>query len=200
MLKGSIHGDAHNKQEYARNTNHVQAETNRVSQARNPTYTNRSRDHECPVTTVSNFMSARWRDWHCPELNCSKIIPALEQGLSVPSAEANKPATLYLALAASNTPLGLPACVLFALHAITHAPTRTKSGTPPSTPTRTGDDAHTHIHSHECTLARRPRGALTYETVGAATPWRREQRISATKASKRRPSTRCKRKAKLRLI
>ena len=59
MLKGSIHGDAHNKQEYARNTNHVQAETNRVSQARNPIYTNRSRDHgRPPLTTVSNFMNA----------------------------------------------------------------------------------------------------------------------------------------------
>ena len=51
----------------------------------------------------------------------------------------------------------------------------------------------------KCTLARRTSGALTYETVGAATPWRREQRISATRAAKRRPSTRCKRRAKLRL-
>ena len=59
--------------------------------------------------------------------------------------------------------------------------------------------AHAHTHSHKCTLARRTSGALTYETVGAATPWRREQRISATRASKRRPSTRCKRRAKLRL-
>ena len=80
-----------------------------------------------------------------------------------------------------------------------HAPTHTKSGTPASTPTRTGNNAQTHAHSHKCTLARRTSGALTYETVGAATPWRREQRISATRASKRRPSTRCKRKAKLRL-
>ena len=109
-----------------------------------------------------------------------------------------------------------------------HAPTHTKSGTPASAPTRTGNNAQTHTHSHKCTLARRTSGALTYETVGAATPWRREQRISATraskrrpstryetvgaatpwrreqrtsatKASKRRPSTRCKRKAKLRL-
>ena len=59
--------------------------------------------------------------------------------------------------------------------------------------------AHAHTHSHKCTLARRTSGALTYETVVAATPWRREQRISATRASKRRPSTRCKRRAKLRL-
>ena len=71
-----------------------------------------------------------------------------------PSAEANKPATLYLALAASNTPLGLPPSVLFALHAKTHAPTHTKSGTPTSTPTRTGNNARTHTrtrtnaHSH----------------------------------------------------
>ena len=59
--------------------------------------------------------------------------------------------------------------------------------------------AHAHTHSHKCSLARRTSGALTYETVVAATPWRREQRISATRASKRRPSTRCKRRAKLRL-
>ena len=58
---------------------------------------------------------------------------------------------------------------------------------------------HTLAHSRKCTLARRTSGALTYETVGAATPWRREQKISATRASKRRPSTRCKRKSKLRL-
>ena len=42
----------------------------------------------------------------------------------------------------------------------------------------------------------RTRGALTYETVGAAPRWTREQWRSATKASARRPSTRCKRKAK----
>jgi hypothetical protein len=83
------------------------------------------------------------------------------------------------------------------MHAHTH--THTKLGTPASTPTRTGNNAQTLAHSHKCTLARRTSGALTYETVGAATPWRQEHRISATRASKRRPSTRCKRKAKLRL-
>ena len=123
--------------------------------------------------------------------------------------------------------------VLFALHAKAHEPTVVPhtheiGHSYKSTSARTGNNAQTHTHSHKCTLARRARGALTcetvgaatpwrreqrisatraskrrpstrYETVGAATPWRREQRTSATKASKRRPSTRCKRKAKLRL-
>jgi hypothetical protein len=81
-----------------------------------------------------------------------------------------------------------------------HPHTHTKSGTPTSTPTRIGNTAQTHTkNSQKCTLARRTRGALTYETVGAATPWRREQRISAMRASKRRPSTRCKHRGKLRL-
>ena len=152
MLKGSIHGDAHNKQEYARNTNHVQAETNRVSQARNPTYTNRSRDHECPVTTVSNFINARWRDWHCPELNCSRIIPALEQGLSVPSATANKPATLYLALAASNTPLGsYRPCSLPCKRRrmLPHARNRERPHTLATTRARTHTRTNEHSHAHE---------------------------------------------------
>jgi hypothetical protein len=64
---------------------------------------------------------------------------------------------------------------------------------------RTRKRTHKLARMHSRTLARRTRGALTYGTVGAATPWRPEQKISATRASKRRPSTRCKRKAKLRL-
>jgi hypothetical protein len=51
----------------------------------------------------------------------------------------------------------------------------------------------THAHSHSGTRTGR---ALTYETIGATPPWTREQWRSATKASKRRPSTRCERKAK----
>ena len=52
-----------------------------------------------------------------------------------------------------------------------------------------------------CTSTRRlpiPRcaQALTFETVGAAPRWTREQWRSATKASTRRPSTHCKRKRK----
>jgi hypothetical protein len=118
----------------------------------------------------------------------------------VPSAKANKPATLYWHSQLPIPRSALPS-VLFALHAKTHAPTYThpKPGTPTRTSRRTGNTAQTHTNSHKCTLARRTRGALTYETVRAATPWRREQRISATRASERRPSTRCKRRAKLRL-
>jgi hypothetical protein len=51
-----------------------------------------------------------------------------------------------------------------------HPHTHTKSGTPTSTPTRIGNTAQTHTkNSQKCTLARRTRGALTYETVGADT-------------------------------
>ncbi len=57
--------------------------------------------------------------------------------------------------------------------------------------TRTRTNAHWHPRA-------RTRRALTYETMGAAVAprWTREQWRSATKASKRRPSTRCKRKPK----
>jgi hypothetical protein len=75
--------------------------------------------------------------------------------------------------------------------ACTH--TRTSTRTPTSTPTRaTANEAHNAL-SHTCTRTRR---ALTYETMGAAPRWTREQWRSATKASKRRPSTRCKRTAR----
>ena len=99
-----------------------------------------------------------------------------------------------LALEARNAPLGCTACTSLpsfkALDPKTHAHTRTNTGTPTSTPARaTGNEAHSHI----CTRTVR---ALTYETVGAAPRWTREQWRSATKASKRRPSTRCKRQAK----
>ena len=57
--KQHLHGDTHTKYEYVRNMNHVQAETDRVSRARNPIYTNRSRDCGCPpLTTVSSLMNA----------------------------------------------------------------------------------------------------------------------------------------------
>ena len=55
--------------------------------------------------------------------------------------------------------------------------------------TRTRTNAHLHPRA-------RMRRALTYETMGAAPQWTREQWRSATKTSKRRPSTRCKRKPK----
>jgi hypothetical protein len=73
---------------------------------------------------------------------------------------------------------------------------QTQTKPPPHTGMRT---AHTLAQMHTRINARRTRGALTYETAGAATLWRREQSISATRASMRRPSTRCKPKAKLRL-
>ena len=42
-----------------RNMNHVQAETDLSMPTRNPVYTNRSRDHDCPpLTTVFNLMNA----------------------------------------------------------------------------------------------------------------------------------------------
>jgi hypothetical protein len=55
-----------------------------------------------------------------------------------------------------------------------------------------GSTASPSAHTH----ALRRRRALTYETIGAVPPWTREQWRSATKASKRRPSTRCERKPK----
>ena len=74
----------------------------------------------------------------------------------MPSAEANKPATLYLALAASNTPLGLLPSVLFTLHAETHAPTHARNREHPHTH---GDDARTYTqNSHEDALARAREG------------------------------------------
>ena len=153
------------------------------------------------------------QDHHCPR---ARTIPRLRQ-TSPPHCTSTH---------SSNTPLGSTVRALCPTYMRRRM--HTKSGTATSTSARTGNNAHEHTHSHKCTLARRTRGALTcetvgaatpwrreqrisatraskrrpstrYETVGAATPWRREQRTSATKASKRRPSTRCKRKAKLRL-
>ena len=60
-----------------------------------PEPTTNKNQNKMPHTPVFKLKSCQWRDWHCPELNCSKIITALDQGLSVPSAKANKPATLY---------------------------------------------------------------------------------------------------------
>ncbi len=61
--------------------------------------------------------------------------------------------------------------------------------------TRTCTRTRTNAHSHPRARTRR---ALTYETMGAAVAprWTREQWRSATKRSKRRPSTRCKREPK----
>ena len=124
------------------------------------------------------------QDHHCPR---ARTIPRLRQ-TSPPHCTSTH---------SSNTPLGSTVRALCPTYMRRRM--HTKSGTATSTSARTGNNAHEHTHSHKCTLARRTRGALTCETVGAATPWRREQRISATRASKRRPSTRCKREAKLRL-
>ena len=106
-----------------------------------------------PLTTVSNFINARWRDWHCPELNCSRIIPALEQGLSAPSAKANKPATLYqhsqlpIPRWGSHRPCSLP-YMRRRMHP--HARNRAHPQAHPHAPatTRTRTHSATNAHSH----------------------------------------------------
>ena len=129
--------------------------------------------HPCPMAALA-----------LPELeHCRK------QGTSAPSVPPPSPRHCT-STRSSQCPVGLYLPALFALDPKTHAHTRTNTGTPTSTPTQaTGNEAHMHI----CTRTVR---ALTYETVGAAPRWTREQWRSATKASKRRPSTRCKRNAK----
>jgi hypothetical protein len=99
-----------------------------------------------------------------------------------------------LALVARNASLGSTSSPSLTVDAKTHAHTHARTrARPTSTPARkTGNEAQRH-NSHTRTRTRR---ALTYETMRAAPRWTREQWRSATKASKRRPSTRCKRKAR----
>ena len=165
--------------------------------SRNPVYTHRSRDHECPpLTTAFNLMNADGGIGTAPSSTAARSSLPTSKDYPCPRLRQTSPPHCT-STRSSNTPLGSTVRALCPTYMRRRM--HKKSGTATSTSARTGNIAHAHTHSHKCTLARRTRGALTCETVGAATPWRREQSISATKASKRRPSTRCKRKAKLRL-
>jgi hypothetical protein len=118
------------------------------------------------------------------------------KGLSVPSAKYNR-ARCTVLTRGFRYPAGLYRfCSLPYMRRRMHPHARNPTH-PTSAPTQTGNDAragaHTRTNSHKCTRTRR---ALTYETMGAAPRWTREQWRSATKASKRRPSTRCKRTAR----
>ena len=124
---------------------------------------------------------------HCPELeHCSR------KDHQCPRSRHRARYTV-LALVARNCPVGLylsrplcprsqDACTHTHEHRHAHKHTHTSNW-----------QRTTHAHTQSCTRTGR---ALTYETMGAAPQWTREQWRSATKASKRRPSTRCKRKAK----
>ena len=141
--------------------------------SKKPIYTNRSRDHGCPpLTTVSNFMNADGGIGTAPSSTAA--------GSSLPSSKdylrprLRQTSPLHCTSTRSfQYPAGAPtvrALCPTCEDACTH--THEIGPTHKHTHTHRQQRAHAHTLQQKCTLARRTRGALTYETVGAATPWR----------------------------
>ena len=111
---------------------------------RNPAYTTRSRDHDCPpLTTVFNLMNADGGIGTAPSSTAARSSLPSSKDYLCPRLTQTSP----LHCTVSTTPLGSTVCAL-ALHAKTHAPTHTKSGTPTSTSTKAGKIACAHTQAH----------------------------------------------------
>ena len=162
--------------------NHVQAETDLVSQQRNPVYTNRSRDHDCPpLTTVSNLMNAdsgigtapsstaarsslpSSKDYLCPRLTHTSPLHCTS------TRSFHYPARLYRL------------CSLPYMRRRMHPHTRNRAH-PQAHPHKLAK-SRAHTHSHKCTLAHSHAGREGHSHMRR---WGQRHRGDESKAYQRR--------------